>query len=112
MKSSSPTSTARQKFVTKQVFVADRVLSIARGVPWTDEAEVGASTLPSFIRQVTERFSGREALVQRDADGAIDRWSYRDPWDRSVEVAKALKTKTDELRTLVARVLAAEAKGL
>jgi hypothetical protein len=76
--------------MAKHVFVADRVLSIARGVPWTDEAEVGASTLPSFIREVTERFSGREALVQRDVDGAIDRWSYRDLWDRSVEVAKAL----------------------
>ena len=50
----------------------------------------GELTLPGFLRQVTERFSDREALVQRDADGTMERWSYRDLWDRSVEVAKAL----------------------
>src|SRR3974390_169358 len=76
--------------MTTHAFVADKAVSIARGVPLTDEPEVGALTLPGFLREVTERFSGRAALVQGDGGGAIERWSYRELWDRSVEVAKAL----------------------
>ena len=32
----------------------------------------------------------RDALVEHRSDGMIERWSYRDLWDRSVEIARAL----------------------
>jgi fatty-acyl-CoA synthase len=65
-------------------------LSIVRGIPLSEEAGLGELTLPGFIRQVAERFSQREALVQRRPDGTMERWSYCDLWDHSIEVAKAL----------------------
>jgi acyl-CoA synthetase (AMP-forming)/AMP-acid ligase II len=54
------------------------------------EPEMGELTLSGFIREVTERFATHEAMVQRSPDGSIERWSYRDLWDRSIEVAKSL----------------------
>ena len=71
-------------------FVQHQSLSIAKGAPLSMEPELGALTLSGFIRDVTERFAPREALVQRRPDGSMERWSYRDLWDRSVEVAKSL----------------------
>ena len=71
-------------------FVQDVSLSIVRGPPLSEEPGLGELTLPGFLRQVTDRFPEREALVQRRQDGAMERWSYRDLWDRSVEVARAL----------------------
>ena len=68
----------------------DKSVSIVRGIPLSQEPGLGELTLPGFIRQVTERFADREALVQRRPDGTMERWSYRDLWDRSVDVAKAL----------------------
>ena len=65
-------------------------LSIVRGMPLSEETGLGTLTLPGFIREVTERFAAREALVQRGPDDTIERWSYGDLWDRSVGVAKAL----------------------
>ena len=59
-------------------------------MPLSEEPGLGALTLPGFIREVTERFAAREALVQRGPGDTIVRWSYRDLWDRSVEVAKSL----------------------
>jgi fatty-acyl-CoA synthase len=70
--------------------LADKSPSIVRGIPLSEEPGLGELTLPGYIRQVTERFTDREALVQPRCDGTMDRWSYRDLWDRSVEVAKAL----------------------
>ena len=70
--------------------VQHKPVSIIRGMPLSQEPGLGQLTLPGFIRQVAERFSDREALVQRRADGTMERWSYRDLWDRSVEVAQAL----------------------
>ncbi|MGO9932559.1 MAG: class I adenylate-forming enzyme family protein [Steroidobacteraceae bacterium] len=58
-------------------------------MPLSEEAGLGELTLCGFIRQVTERFPDREALVER-RPGAMQRWSYLDLWNRSVEVAKAL----------------------
>jgi fatty-acyl-CoA synthase len=70
--------------------ICDPSLSIVRGMPLTEEPGLGELTLCGFIRQVTERYSGREALVERRPDGAMERWSYLDLWNRSVEVARAL----------------------
>src|SRR6516165_1285143 len=71
-------------------YVADTALSISRGPPLADEPGLGELTLSGFIRQVTERFADREALVHRRADGTVERWSYRDLWARTLEVAQAL----------------------
>ena len=65
-------------------------LSILHGPPLAEEAGLGELTMSGFIRQVTERFGHREALVQRGDDGGIERWSYSDLWERSCEVAQSL----------------------
>jgi len=70
--------------------MAETKAAVVRGMPLSEEPGLGELTLTGFIRQVTDRFSNREALVQRCPDGTMERWSYRDLWDRSIEVAKAL----------------------
>jgi acyl-CoA synthetase (AMP-forming)/AMP-acid ligase II len=65
-------------------------VSILHGPPLAEEPELGALTLGGFIREVTERYAEREALVQPRPDGTVERWSYRDVWERAVAVAKAL----------------------
>jgi fatty-acyl-CoA synthase len=65
-------------------------LSIVRGPPLSGEPGLGELTLSGFIRQVTQRYSDREALAQLMPDGAVQRWSYQKLWDRCVEVGKAL----------------------
>jgi acyl-CoA synthetase (AMP-forming)/AMP-acid ligase II len=65
-------------------------MSIVRGAPLSEEPGMGTLTLAGFIHEVTERFAEREALVQRRADGSVERWTYRDLWDRSMEMARAL----------------------
>jgi fatty-acyl-CoA synthase len=72
------------------LIVPDPSVSILRGRPLTEESGLGELTLCGFIRQVTERFSEREALVARRPDDGTERWSYLDLWNRSMEVATAL----------------------
>jgi fatty-acyl-CoA synthase len=69
--------------------VSDLSVSIVRGPPLSEEPCLGELTLCGFVREVSERFPEREAVVAPHPDG-MERWSYRDLWDRSVEVAKAL----------------------
>lgn len=71
-------------------FVPDKTVSIVRGLPLSEEAGLGKLTLSGFLREVTGRFPGREALVQRRADGTMKRWSYQELWERSAAVAKSL----------------------
>lgn len=68
---------------------AESKLSLVKGIPLTEEEGIGTLTLGGYLREVTEQFGSREALVLRDADG-VERWSYDDLWSRSVEVARAL----------------------
>lgn len=68
----------------------EKSMSIVRGIPLSQEPGLGELTLPGYLREVTERFSEREALVQRRLDGTVERWSYRALWNHSMEVAKAL----------------------
>ena len=65
-------------------------VSIVSGPPLSEEPGLGALTLPGFLREVTELYSDREALVMHDADGTT-RWTYDDLWERAVEVARALR---------------------
>ena len=64
-------------------------LSIVRGVPLEDEPGIGALSIPGYLREVTTRFADREALVMHDGS-RVERWSYAQLWQKSVEVAKAL----------------------
>ena len=66
------------------------LLSIIKGVPLDHEPGLGALTLPGFLREITTRFAGREALVLHAPSGAV-RWSYAGLWDRAMEVARSLR---------------------
>jgi fatty-acyl-CoA synthase len=69
--------------------VAQR-LSVVYGPPLSDEPGLGALTLPGFLREVTQSYGEREALVWRTADG-VTRWTYSQLWERAIEVARALR---------------------
>jgi fatty-acyl-CoA synthase len=64
-------------------------LSIARGIPLSEESGIGALTLGGYLREVTQRYGPNEALVLREGDSVV-RWSYDELWQRSVQVARAL----------------------
>lgn len=68
----------------------DAQLSIVHGPPVSEQPGLGALTIPGFLREVTERYADKEALVQRAAENVV-RWTYRELWERSFEVARALK---------------------
>ena len=69
--------------------MTDRPLSIISGPPLSEEEGLGALTLGGWLRDVTERFGPREAMVLHENGGAI-RWTYDALWDRANEVARAL----------------------
>jgi len=63
--------------------------SLVEGIPLDREPGLGALTMPGFLREVTGRYRGREALVLR-APHATVRWSYADLWNEARAVARAL----------------------
>jgi fatty-acyl-CoA synthase len=65
-------------------------LSIVSGPPLADEPGLGSLTLPRFLREVTQMFGRREALVWHTA-GGVTRWTYAQLWERAIEVASALR---------------------
>jgi fatty-acyl-CoA synthase len=65
-------------------------LSVVSGPPLAEELGLGALTLPGFLREVTQKYGEREALVWRTADG-VTRWTYAQLWERTTEVARALR---------------------
>jgi fatty-acyl-CoA synthase len=66
-------------------------LSIARGPALGFEPGVGSTTLPGFLREVTERHAGREALNFRpSSDAPPVRTTYREMWQQSLRIARAL----------------------
>jgi len=65
-------------------------LAIARGIPLEEEAGLGSLTLPGFLQELKDRHAQREALVMHHQDGQVERWSYSELWDRSMDVARAL----------------------
>ncbi|MFV8817986.1 class I adenylate-forming enzyme family protein [Haliea sp. E17] len=64
-------------------------LSIVHGIPLADEPGQGAHTIPGYLREVTARYADSEALVMHGPDGVL-RWTYREFWEQSMAVAKAL----------------------
>ena len=71
-----------------KVEVADG-LSIARGIPLSEESGIGALTLGRYLREIAGRYGAREAAVI-EIDGVVERWTYDDFLAKSLEVAKAL----------------------
>lgn len=66
-----------------------QALSLVRAMPLSEEPGIGALSIPGYLREVTTRYADNEAVVMR-CDNSVERWSYRDVWNRSVEVAKSL----------------------
>src|SRR5438093_13610498 len=64
--------------------------SIAKGIPLADEEGVGALTLGGYIREITERFGDREALVFHEDPRGPVRWTYAELWEQSLAVARSL----------------------
>ena len=64
-------------------------LSIVHGIPLSEEPDLGQLTIGGYLREVTTRYAEREAVVLHTAEG-IERWSYADLWNRSVDAARAL----------------------
>ena len=69
---------------------ARQTLSLVSGPPLREEPGLGALTLPGFLREVTLAYADREALAFPTADGLV-RWTYAELWERTVEVARALR---------------------
>lgn len=63
--------------------------SIVHGLPLAEEPGLGALTIAGYLREVTQRYGDREALVLHTASGRTS-WTYNDLWQRSVGVASAL----------------------
>lgn len=74
--------------MTSSVQIVDG-LSIVRGIPLSDEEGIGALTLGGYLREIVERYGPREAAVMWLGD-SVERWSYDDLWQRSMQVARAL----------------------
>jgi fatty-acyl-CoA synthase len=76
--------------VTTDVSRSNEGLSYAHGIPLSEESGIGALTLGGYLREVTSRYGPAEAAVIH-LDDKVERWTYDDLWDRSMEVARALK---------------------
>ncbi len=63
--------------------------SLIHGPSLQEEMGSRAQTIAAFAREITSRHADREALVIHDARGEV-RWNYRDLWDQSVAIARAL----------------------
>lgn len=64
-------------------------LSLISGIPLAEESGIGSLTLGGYLREVTSRYGASEAAVLRGETG-IERWSYDQLWEHSVDVARAL----------------------
>jgi len=74
--------------MSSEIEVADG-LSIARGIPLSEESGIGSLTLSGYVREIAARYGPREAAMIRIGD-KVERWTYDDLLARSLEVAKAL----------------------
>jgi len=63
--------------------------SLVHAEPLSAEPDIGPLTIPGYLREITARFGPREALVLR-REGLVSRYTYRDMWERSLELSRAL----------------------
>ncbi|MCB2072688.1 MAG: acyl--CoA ligase [Novosphingobium sp.] len=69
----------------------DERLSIARGIPLSEEEGIGPLTLGAYAKEVTSRFADNEMGCMRDTAGeGMIRWSYGELGANAMEVARAL----------------------
>ncbi|MCK9564029.1 MAG: acyl--CoA ligase [Bacteroidales bacterium] len=66
----------------------EQSLSVVHADPLDEQGPT--LTIPAFLRQVVDRWSDREAVV---ADTGTLRWSYRDLWHSSLDIAAALSAR-------------------
>lgn len=66
-----------------------QALSLVHAMPLAEEPGMGALSLPGYLKEVVGRYADNEAVVMYRGD-QVERWSYRDLWDRSMDVARAL----------------------
>lgn len=64
-------------------------LSLATGIPLSEEEGIGALTLGGYLRELCTRYGTHEAAVMRVGEIA-ERWTYDALWEHSVAVARAL----------------------
>ncbi len=69
--------------------VPDSSRSVVYGSPLAEEPGLGALTIAGYLREVTQRYADREALVLHTSRDRIS-WTYGELWQRSVGVASAL----------------------
>ena len=74
---------------TETQAIDSRALSLVRAMPLCEEPGLGALSIPGYLREVTSRYANNEAVVMR-GENSVERWTYRDLWRHSVDVAKAL----------------------
>jgi acyl-CoA synthetase (AMP-forming)/AMP-acid ligase II len=65
-------------------------LSLIHGDPLESEPGIGALTIAGYARDITTRFSEREALVLHLPDGERVSWTYARLWEESNSIAKSL----------------------
>ncbi|KHK91945.1 AMP-dependent synthetase [Novosphingobium malaysiense] len=64
-------------------------MSVVRGIPLSEEPDIGALTLAGLIREVCDAHGPKEALVLH-LEGEAIRWTYSELWEKSMAVARAL----------------------
>jgi fatty-acyl-CoA synthase len=65
-------------------------LSILHGPPLELEEGMGPLTLPGYLKELTQRYGRREAIVFHGSDGDPVRWTYDQLYERASDVARAL----------------------
>ena len=84
------TSAAMGEHTGERRHVGERkVASIITGIPLDQEQGLGPLTIGGYLREVTRRHTGREAVVVA-TEAASERWSYDELWAQSMRLARAL----------------------
>lgn len=70
--------------------VPNPLVSIAHGIPLAEEPGLGTLTVTGWLRDITQRFGPREALVEPRSGRDDIRWTYDELWERAMDVARSL----------------------
>src|ERR1700761_7881512 len=63
--------------------------SVVSGPPLSTEPNLGALTIPGYLKEITQRFGAREALAIHTVTETAH-WTYNALWERSLSIARAL----------------------
>jgi fatty-acyl-CoA synthase len=81
--------TTQSQAIEPSQAIDPRPPSLVRAMPLAEEPGIGALSIPGYLREVTTRYADNEAVIMRCENG-VERWTYSDLWQRSMDVAKAL----------------------